>query len=75
MVYDVEIIEKKKMEEYWTIRAISDSGNKKTVIGEKEFDMPPHMSDIASFIKDTGASFASVVCNYRFYDSKCESEE
>lgn len=74
MIFKVQITKEKELEAYWVIRAIKKCGCVKSVIAEKEFESCPTNSEIAVVLKETGADFASVVQNYRFYN-KQESEE
>lgn len=70
MKHTVEIIarKKKELEEYWLLRAILDSGARKTVVKEKEIPCEPSMALIGSFLEESGASFVSVEHNYRWSD-------
>lgn len=64
--------ENKVLEKYWLMRAIKDGDmygqppTPKRVISEKELDHEPTADEIAQFLSDSKADFASVVQNYRF---------
>lgn len=53
------------LEEYFVIRGVVNNGSIKKVISEKEFETEPLAEDIAQFLVETKADFASVVKNYR----------
>lgn len=53
------------LEEYFVIRGVVCNGSVKKVISEKEFETEPLAEDIAQFLVETKADFASVVKNYR----------
>lgn len=53
------------LEEYYVIRGVVNNGSVKKVISEKEFETEPLSEDIAQFLVETKADFASVVKNYR----------
>lgn len=54
-----------KYEEYWVLRGIDDTGNKKQVFAEREFVTPPTEQDIVDFLMTTKCSFVSLEHNYR----------
>lgn len=64
--------ESKVLEKYWLMRAIKDGDmygeppTLKRVISEKECTHEPTPNEIAQFLSDSKADFASVVQNYRF---------
>lgn len=68
--------EKKKLEEFWIMRAVheireydSETHKKKInfhVIEDVETDHEPTLNEIAQFLSDSKADFVSVVQNYRF---------
>lgn len=61
--------ENKALEEIWVMRAgkAGDSfGIARVVIDERELDHKPTPQEIAQFLSDSKADFASVVQNYRF---------
>lgn len=62
--------ENKVLEEVWVMRAIKEGklpfDFKKTVIDERKLDHEPSKNEIAQFLSDSKADFASVVQNYRF---------
>lgn len=66
MILNAKIETKVKLEIIYVLRAIRDDGFSKTVISEKEFSEVPSSSDIAVFLKETGADFVSLVTNFRF---------
>lgn len=71
MLHNVAVIENKILEEYWCIRAIRGNFNgTKKVIGEMKCTNEPDLSDIAAFLKSSGADFVSVEHNYRFVDDE-----
>lgn len=54
------------LEEYFVIRGIVVVTNQqKKVISERELETEPTREDIAQFLVETGADFASVLKNYR----------
>ena len=65
MIHDVKVVQQRTLEEYYFLRGIRDTGNKKEVIREKEFQDKPTPDDIAAFLNDSGADFASLETNYR----------
>lgn len=65
MTHTLTIPTQVQLEEYYVLRAIKGTGDKKTVIAEKEFEEEPTLTDIAQFLVDSGADFASKVVNYR----------
>ncbi len=66
MIHEVSIAQKRTLEEYYLLRGIRYTGNKKEVIKEKEFPNKPTLDDIAAFLNDSGADFVSLETNYRF---------
>lgn len=66
MVHKITIPAEKELEQYFVLRAILDTGVKKIVVKEKELENPPSLQEIAIFLEETGASFVSVLSNYRF---------
>lgn len=68
MICKVSIPKEVDIEEYFVLRAIINIGLKKTVIREKEFSKRPTLENIAAFLEETGASFVSVECNFRFQE-------
>lgn len=67
MLHNVTVSEDKVLEEYWCICAIKEGfNNAKKVVGEMKCTNKPTMNDIASFLKNSGGDFVSVVQNYRF---------
>lgn len=65
MTHTLTIPTQVQLEEYFVLRAIKDTGDKKTVISEKEFTTEPTLTDIAQFLVESGADFVSKVANYR----------
>ena len=63
----IEVIKRKemKLEKYYVIRAIKSSKGKKECIAEKECSTEPTGQEIGSFCYEQGATFCSVVENYR----------
>lgn len=57
--------EVKELEKYYVIRAIKSSKGKKECIAEKECMTEPTGQEIGSFCYEQGATFCSVVENYR----------
>jgi len=68
MTHDVKITESKELIEYWSIRAIAQnqSNGVKTVLNEIELVTEPSLDEIATFLHNSDADFASVVHNYKF---------
>ena len=64
---EIEVVKRKtmKLEKYYVIRAIKSSKGKKECIAEKECSTEPTMQEIGSFCYEQGATFCSVVENYR----------
>lgn len=64
---EIEVAKRKtmKLEKYYVIRAIKSSKGKKECITEKEFLTYPTEQEIGSFCYEQGATFCSVVENYR----------
>lgn len=60
--------EKRVIEEYWLMRGIriNSATNAKEVIKERESKKQPTLEQIAQFLSESQADFASVVANYRF---------
>lgn len=64
---EVEVVTKVNavVEEYWVIRGIKNSGNKKVVVAEFGLGEEPNEADIARFlIENVEADFCSVEHNY-----------
>ncbi len=70
MIHDVSIPRNVELEEYYVLRGIVDDLGKKKVVKEKEFSNRPTLSDIATFLEESKASFASLVTNYRLADNE-----
>ena len=70
MIHDVSIPRNVELEEYYVLRGIVDDSATKKVIKEKEFSNRPTFSDIAIFLEESKASFASLVTNYRHVDNE-----
>lgn len=67
MLHNVTVSEDKVLEEYYVIRAIKEDYNSiKKVVGEMKCMNKPTLSEIATFLKNSGGDFVSVVKNYRF---------
>lgn len=66
MIHEVNVTQKRALEEYYLLRGIRNNGNKKEVIKEKEFQDKPTLDDIATFLNDSRADFVSLETNYRF---------
>lgn len=67
MLHNVTVSEDKVLEEYWCIRSIKeDYNNAKKVVGEMKCKSKPTLNEIATFLKNSGGDFVSVVQNYRF---------
>lgn len=64
---EIEVVKRKtmKLEKYYVIRAIKSSKGKKECIAEKECKTEPTQQEIGSFCYEQGATFCSVVENYR----------
>lgn len=66
MVFDVDVTQKRKMQEYWVIRGISTKDGYYKCVGEKEVNTPPNPLQIADFLgNNPEASFCSVEHNYK----------
>lgn len=52
-------------EEYWVLRAVNDTRDKKVVVSEREFGVPPTEQEIFDYLNLTKCSFVSVEHNYR----------
>lgn len=65
MVHKVVMPKEVYVEEYYVLRGIYDTGVCKRVIKEKEFKDKPTVQEIAKFLDECGAHFASVENNYR----------
>ena len=66
MIHDVKVVQQRTLEDYYLLRGIRRTGNRKEVIGEKESENKPTLDDIATFLNDSGADFVSLENNYRF---------
>lgn len=67
-----EIKIEREIEEYWLLRGIYDDKLQKRVIAEKEFDRHPTIAEIADFLEESKATFASIERNFRFPDPESE---
>ena len=73
-VIEIEVVKRKtmKLEKYYVIRAIKSSKGKKECIAEKECSTEPTGQEIGSFCYEQGATFCSVLENYRLRDLELE---
>ena len=71
---EIEVVKRKtmKLEKYYVIRAIKSSKGKKECIAEMECMTEPTGQEIGSFCYEQGATFCSVVENYRLRDLELE---
>lgn len=71
---EIEVVKRKtmKLEKYYVIRAIKSSKGKKECIAEKECSTEPTGQEIGSFCYEQGATFCSVLENYRLRDLELE---
>lgn len=67
MIIEMEKKIKVVYEKYWVVRIIQDTGNKKVVYNEVEYDREPTDEEIISNLVDVPRNcFISVEKNYRF---------
>lgn len=68
MIRTVNVNHNVEIEDYYLLRGVSDNpGFGKKVKSEKEFDHNPTVEEIAGFLVESEADFASIEHNYRLY--------
>jgi hypothetical protein len=69
MKFDVDVVQKRKVQEYWVLRGIKEGEFGYKCVAETELELAPTIFQIGNFLAENPkASFCSIEHNYRFVE-------